>query len=173
MQFNGWLPLPAHASFFVANVCFPLLNHAYWGFLALKYNYCLNFCFLFWHFKKKQYLCTRNGFEYPHIFSLPQIRCSVPRTPLLWGTHWRPASLRLSRRRAHLSARKGGPFFYMKRMLSHHMSFPQNRHYYPPPPTTGTREAQMERLRLLERAKRYWNAASSGTREEQMARRRL
>ena len=56
----------------------------------------------------------------------------------------------------------------------------KSRHDYPPPPTTGTREAQMEPLgtiwnylerpkgnwnsrRLLERAKRIWNAPGSGT----------
>ena len=70
-------------------------------------------------------------------------------------------------------------------MLAHHMSFPQKQtllfaasDYWNARSANGTLQAleraiaQMARLRLLERAQRKWNAASSGTREAQMARRR-
>ena len=55
--------------------------------------------------------------QYSRISSLSLESVVVYPTISAQGYTWRPVSLGLSRRRAHLSARKGGPFFFSASIL--------------------------------------------------------
>ena len=104
---------PCACFLFVANVCFPLLNHAYWAFSCSKRQLLLEFLFFILTFQKKALSLHPQRIQYSRISSLSLESVVVYPTISAQGYTWRPVSLGLSRRRAHLSARKGGPFFFL------------------------------------------------------------
>ena len=108
---------PCACFLFVANVCFPLLNHAYWAFSCSKRQLLLEFLFFILTFQKKALSLHPQRIQYSRISSLSLESVVVYPTISAQGYTWRPVSLGLSRRRAHLSARKGGPFFFSASIL--------------------------------------------------------
>ena len=104
---------PCACFLFVANVCFPFLNHAYWVFSCSKRQLLLEFLFFILTFQKKALSLHPQRIQYSRISSLSLESVVVYPTISAQGYTWRPVSLGLSRRRAHLSARKGGPFFFL------------------------------------------------------------
>ena len=124
--FSSLFPLPSPISkacapcacfLFVANVCFPFLNHAYWTFSCSKRQLLLEFLFFILTFQKKVVSLHPQRIQYSRISSLSLESVVVYPTISAQGYTWRPVSLGLSRRRAHLSARKGGPFFFSASIL--------------------------------------------------------
>ena len=108
---------PCACFLFVANVCFPLLNHAYWAFSCSKRQLLLEFLFFILTLQKKALSLHPQRIQYSRISSLSLESVVVYPTISAQGYTWRPVSLGLSRRRAHLSARKGGPFFFSASIL--------------------------------------------------------
>ena len=108
---------PCACFLFVANGCFPLLSHAYLVFSCSKRQLLLEFLFFILTFQKKAVSLHPQRIQYSRISSLSLESVVVYPTISAQGYTWRPVSLGLSRRRAHLSARKGGPFFFSASIL--------------------------------------------------------
>ena len=114
---------PCACFFFCCQCLFSPFESCLLVFSCSKIQLLLEFLFFILTFQKKVVSLHPQRIQYSRISSLSLESVVVYPTISAQGYTWRPVSLGLSRRRAHLSARKGGPFFYMKRMLAHHMSF--------------------------------------------------
>ena len=90
---------------------FPPFESCLLGFSCSKIQLLLEFLFFILTFQKKALSLHPQRIQYSRISSLSLESVVVYPTISAQGYTWRPVSLGLSRRRAHLSARKGGPFF--------------------------------------------------------------
>ena len=147
---------PCACFLFVANVCFPFLNHAYWVFSCSKRQLLLEFLFFILTFQKKAVSLHPQRIQYSRISSLSLESVVVYPTISAQGYTWRPVSLGLSRRRAHLSARKGGPFFFSASILETIWNYLEPSgtiwNYLERPPASWTAR------RAIGTAAGFWNA---------------
>ena len=103
---------------FVCCKClFPPFESCLLGFSCSKIQLLLEFLFFILTFQKKALSLHPQRIQYSRISSLSLESVVVYPTISAQGYTWRPVSLGLSRRRAHLSARKGGPFFFSASIL--------------------------------------------------------